>query len=373
MLQNLIDEINVSTTDSNIAVLNALCDSYDKAYTIVESYDGSDIGAFNIFQESKTTDVPTDKKKKNILVSILQAISGFFKTIVNSIKSFFSKNKDNTVKRLNKLTDIDEETASIVQEKLEDPSSSACKKCKDIEDKNEKFAKENIDESVVEKSDKKEKDESSVVINVKTKTMRTRIIFDNWKEFLNESNEYIDSVVGEMQQFGGKRDNAIVNRPTRSLKGRTFRVLNESRNMRGSIFTPRKKKKYHLFKMFPHKMAINEIVDNVNEMHGMFKDVSDKASKAAKSFEDVCNVLDSEITNSDDFIFNKHFASLYDDVRLIRNEFGIIYQIVSKLTLYMSSELKMYGDLLDIVEPIIAEAKKKGRNEQHVVVHRADD
>ena len=377
MLDNLIDEINISTNDSNISVLNALYDAYDKAYTIVENYEGSEIESFSIFQESDTSGIKKEgTKKRNILSAMIHAIANFFKMIGNAIKNLFTKKTDNVVDRLKEVDDLDDETAEKVQVTIEDPSSPINKKCKEVGKKHEEFSNKNIDESDVEENDKKDKDtaeDQSTVINVKSKKIYTRIIFDNWKRFLEQSDEYIDSVVGEVQEYGGMFDNAISNRPTRQMKMRSTRTLNVKRS-KISFLHPKsiKNKRYHLFKASPRRVAIKEIVDNVNAMKDMFKQVSEKAFKAAESFNDICKVA-QDAADPTFTKFDVKVETLNKDLRMIRDEFNLLYNIITRMIFYMSSELKMYGSLMDILEPVIKESKKvKVPNKNHIVVHMAE-
>ena len=56
-----IDEIHDVISESDIHVLDALLNSYDKATTIFENYQGSDLSSFSVFQEGGILD---DVKKK---------------------------------------------------------------------------------------------------------------------------------------------------------------------------------------------------------------------------------------------------------------------------------------------------------------------
>lgn len=377
MLDNLIDEINISTNDSNMSVLNAIYDAYDKAYTIVENYEGSEMESFSIFQESDTSEIKKgDTKKRNILSAMIHAIANFFKMIGNAIKNLFTKKSDNATDRLKKVDELDDETAEKVQVIIEDPSSSVNKKCKEIGKKHKDFSDKNIDDSYVEEKGKKDKEsdeDDSTVINVKSKKIWTRIIFDNWKRFLEQSDKYIDSVVGEVQEFGGWFNNAISNRPTRQMKWRSTRVLNMPRS-EISFLHPKsiKNKRYHLFKLYPHRVTIKEIVDNVNDMRDMFKQVAEKAVKAGDSFEHMCKITQEKNESPTYTKYDRKVETLNKDLHMIRDEFNLLYEIITRMTSYMSAELKMYGSLMDILEPIIKESKKvKVPDENHVVVHMA--
>ena len=84
-----ISQLDEVILESEYEVLNNLLDAYDKAYTIIENYQGEDLDAFSIFQESSiiqessVEDKPKFKfrqnnektgKKENILKSFMKLI-----------------------------------------------------------------------------------------------------------------------------------------------------------------------------------------------------------------------------------------------------------------------------------------------------------
>lgn len=87
-----IDNINDSVNDVNIAVLDAMLDSCDKATTIMENYDGDDLSSFSIFQEGKIMDEATGKGKndstiKKIALFIPRLVIAMVKEISKSFKN----------------------------------------------------------------------------------------------------------------------------------------------------------------------------------------------------------------------------------------------------------------------------------------------
>ncbi len=376
MIQNLIDEISYSTDESNISVLNSLCDAYEKAYTIVENCDESDIGQFSVIQES-ATDVEGNEsnegsKKPNLLIRILKAIAGFFKTIVNSIKKLFNKDTDKIITQLEEVADLDEATAEAVQQVLDDTESKEYEKCQAVEEKHEEETEESIEADEVD-SDKEDKDEKkSAPIDVKVKKMRTRIIFENWKRFLEESETWLEDVSSEIQKTNGKRDNVVTSRPTRSVK-MIDRWRLDQKKVRSPLFPIKMwKKRYRLFTHFRHKRPIPMITKEANELKQLFKNVTEKADKASKTLYATCDIIHEDYRGGkfkyEPTGFERVCDRIYKDIKVIRDETNAICSIATKLAMYMGKELKMYGSLLDVIQPIIR--RQKEANRVHVVIDK---
>lgn len=376
MIQNLIDEISYSTDESNISVLNSLCDAYDKAYTIVENCDESDISQFSVFQESVTDDEGNESneggKKPNLLIRILKAIAGFFKTIVNSIKKLFNKDTDKIISNLEEVSDLDEATAEAVQQVLDDTESKEYEKCQAVEEKYEEETEEAIETDEVDSDKEDTEEKNSAPIDVKVKKMRTRIIFENWKRFLKESETWLEDVSSEIQKTNGKRDNVVTNRPTRSVK-MTDRWRLDQKKVKSPLF-PIKiwKKKYRLFTHFRHKRPIPMITKEATEIKELFKSVTEKADKASKTLYATCDIIHDEYKGGkfkyEPTEFERACDIIYTDIKVIRDETNAIYSIATKLAMYMGKELKMYGSLLDVIQPIIR--RQKEANRVHVVIDK---
>lgn len=88
-----IDEISSVITESSVGVYDALLESYDKAETILENYDGDDISSFSFFQEGKIMDEVKKQGKgdksvgKTILFFIPRLIAALFNAIAESTKN----------------------------------------------------------------------------------------------------------------------------------------------------------------------------------------------------------------------------------------------------------------------------------------------
>lgn len=376
MIQNLIDEISYSTDESNISVLNSFCDAYDKAYTIVENCDESDICQFSVFQESVTDDEGNENneggKKPNLLIRILKAIAGFFKTIVNSIKKLFNKDTDKIISNLEEVADLDEATAEAVQQVLDDTESKEYEKCQAAEEKYEEETEEAIETDEVDSDKEDTEEKNSAPIDDKVKKMRTRIIFENWKRFLEESETLLEDVSSEIQKTNGKRDNVVTNRPTRSVK-MTDRWRLDQKKVKSPLF-PIKiwKKKYRLFTHFRHKHPIPMITKEATEIKELFKSVTEKAGKASKTLYATCDIIHNEYKGGkfkyESTEFERACDIIYADIKVIRDETNAIYSIATKLAMYMGKELEMYGSLLDVVQPIIR--RQKEANRVHVVIDK---
>lgn len=375
MIQNLIDEISCSTDESNISVLNSLCDAYEKAYTIVENCDESDIGQFSVIQESATDEEDSDSegsKKPNILIRILKAIAAFFKTIVNSIKKIFNKDTDKVISQLEEVADLDEATAEAVQQVLDDPESKEYEKLQAVEKKHEEDTTESIEADEVD-SDKEDKEEKGTApINVKVKKMRTRIIFENWKRFLEESETWLEDVSSEIQKTNGKRDNVVTNRHTRSVK-MMDRWRLDQKKVRSPLFPIKLwKKRYRLFMHFRHKRPIPMITKEANELKQLFKNVTEKADKASKTLYATCDIIHEDYRGGkfkyEPTRFGHVCDRIYKDMKVIRDETNAICSITTKLAMYMGKELKMYGSLLDVIQPIIR--RQKEANRVHLVIDK---
>lgn len=110
-----IENVEKVVTESEMDVLMALSDSYDKAVMVMENYDGEDVESFSIFQESlimesdnkngESTFRQIDKKtgkKESIIKSILWFIPRVVGAIINCIKNAFSKKDKDRLKENNK-------------------------------------------------------------------------------------------------------------------------------------------------------------------------------------------------------------------------------------------------------------------------------
>ena len=121
-----INDIDDTIMEYELEVTNALVDSYQKALTIMENYNGDSITDFSIFQEGfileadendksnftfRQTDA--DGNKESIVKSVLYAIPRLIKFLIDCIKKKMNKNSveklENNVTAINDMTDGEKE------------------------------------------------------------------------------------------------------------------------------------------------------------------------------------------------------------------------------------------------------------------------
>lgn len=97
-----LENIENITIESEMNVIQAMADSYQKSLVILENYNGDDVDSFSIFQEAaaqesdgESTFRKTDKngKKENIIISILKFIPRLCMLIIRKMKSFIQSKK----------------------------------------------------------------------------------------------------------------------------------------------------------------------------------------------------------------------------------------------------------------------------------------
>lgn len=96
-----IDAINTAVQESEMNVLNALSNAYQKSIMILEyANDDSDLSAFDVFQEGEILDAATGKgkinkkgKQESIIKKILLFIPRLIKATFDSIKKFIINKK----------------------------------------------------------------------------------------------------------------------------------------------------------------------------------------------------------------------------------------------------------------------------------------
>ena len=108
-----LENIENITIESEMNVIQAMADSYQKSLAILENYNGDDVDSFSIFQEAaaqesdgESTFRKTDKngKKENIIISILKFIPRLCMLIIRKMKSFIQSKKKIQMRKL--CTDI---------------------------------------------------------------------------------------------------------------------------------------------------------------------------------------------------------------------------------------------------------------------------
>ena len=121
-----INDIDDTIMEYELEVTNALVDSYQKALTIMENYNGDSITDFSIFQEGfileadendksnftfRQTDA--DGNKESIVKSVLYAIPRLIKLLIDCIKKKMNNHSveklENNVTAINDMTDGEKE------------------------------------------------------------------------------------------------------------------------------------------------------------------------------------------------------------------------------------------------------------------------
>lgn len=83
-----IDEMDSITMESSLEVMNSLLESYDKALTIMENYEGDDLEAFSVYQEGKIMDdVKEMGKDQGMIMRIISFIPRLLIAIGRAIKN----------------------------------------------------------------------------------------------------------------------------------------------------------------------------------------------------------------------------------------------------------------------------------------------
>ena len=89
-----IDDINIITAECEYNTICEMYNSYDKASLILEYYEGEDVDAFNVFQESSVSDkMKTSGKKYNTFMKILTFIPRLVKALFQIISEKLKKTK----------------------------------------------------------------------------------------------------------------------------------------------------------------------------------------------------------------------------------------------------------------------------------------
>jgi hypothetical protein len=92
-----IDNIDITLSESSIAVYDAMLDTYNKAETIMENYTGNDLSAFSIFQEGEILDKATGKGTND---SIIKKIALFIPRLVLAICNAIAKSFEHTSEKV---------------------------------------------------------------------------------------------------------------------------------------------------------------------------------------------------------------------------------------------------------------------------------
>lgn len=372
-MTDILNEIDNAKIESELVVLEALCETYEKAYTILENYSEDDtegLASFMIIQEAadgEVKELSSKGKKKNIIIRMFDAIINFFKNICSMIAGFFKKAKVAVAERLKKLHKKSDDSCDKAQEAIDDANSSAGKKYKSAEDKvNDELDKKLKEEFVDEGSEKGKKGRKKTTIRVKEKKVLSRVMFTEWERFLEYSNDYIDKLSDVKNIDHTMIRGAVISRPTRSInpfrKGKIEfeKTQKLGADIVGDIATgfsvhKSRIKNVKLFTRVPRRIPTNEVAEHIEKLNKLLNDATNKSNKVSESFFKVTEFIKAGKDIQPSVASDK----LMKQLSLMQKELSNISMICLHMINYLAQELNAYSVLLDIIEPILDEFEKK--------------
>lgn len=83
-----IDNIDMTSSESEVCVIESIVNAYDKSFMIMENYENDDLSSFSIFQEGEILDTVKKESKKddNKFITILMFIPRLIRAFIRSIK-----------------------------------------------------------------------------------------------------------------------------------------------------------------------------------------------------------------------------------------------------------------------------------------------
>ena len=122
-----IDDIDMTSSESEVCVIESIVNAYDKSFMIMENYENDDLSSFSIFQEGEILDTVKKESKKddNKFITILMFIPRLIRAFIRSIKP--PKDAKETA---NKLKDFSKKFDKL----------STSEKERKVKDLNEQFA-----------------------------------------------------------------------------------------------------------------------------------------------------------------------------------------------------------------------------------------
>lgn len=344
MFDNIFNEIELASNESELCVLESMLMSYNKAYDILANTDNDDIiDSLSVIQEAaiQSDDTPSDtdaelgkkkdKKKKskeeakdNVFVSIVKAIIRFFKNIGHAIASFFKKAKDTITEKLRKFSKKDtKDTKEETQKKADKIAESRSKKLN--EKINEKFVEKNTNKS---KKDVGADVNNTTGIDIKEKKIRTKIKFQTWIDYLTQTEK-------------------------------SLTVLIDSK------FTGETQKTCILYSFFPHKYSVSEVADYVDTIIKLLKSVNEKLAVAEHKMDEILKFYKTEtkaINNSSQVSpllkNDKDRKKIEKHIRNVSDSIANVTVCVANMTAYLADELGIYDIIIDTVLPGLSKAKE---------------
>lgn len=361
---DIINEIHTTEQESSFNVLESLILYYDKHDVCNDSPE--------IFQESSSSN------GDGFFKQIGRSIVNFFKMIGDAIKRFFNKifgknkNKNgDSLDKLDKIDKMDDKDADKAQSTVDscdnqssnnrtstssenksnevEPSKTISKKVDEVNkktDEHQQLGDKVIDNDLVSedsnsKNNKKNKRDKKTKVNVKSKTVSTRILWWNWVKFVDQCNEYFEQTTKECSKI-----NAVYDRPTRYLKNKTYKELDVSKkdmnfDVKTLIKYRRKNgKKYNLFSNKSYSVKINDIIKDAKVLKEKLIKLQDTCEKCVEQYNSLNDYLDANSNNM------SNDAKTY--LKQTYSEYLALNGITLKLIGYFESEMILYGQYADL-------------------------
>lgn len=347
MKTEILNSIDDASITAELHVLESMAISLNKVILIEESANDDSLEIFSIIQESASSN--TDEKKTNAFTKVIDLIISFFKNIGKSIASFFKKANDSVTKKLRSFSKRKEKSTTNATDTTDTESSSndaeedeseadntnesTSETHDDLSDLQEKIdaisekasekldkqiEKENVDNSLKatiddgSKSDKSDDNNTkeSTGINIKSKTIRSRIKFTEWIKYLKDTSEFLDEL----------------------------ETIKPDKNIKKAKVGANKSKLYF---SIAHKNKVDVVADYVDEIIKLMDSVNLKITKVSHKLDEYKKrYLDPVFDTKKE---NKIIAPVLEKITVISTT-------VHAMTLYMAEELKLYNVLIDTIE-----------------------
>lgn len=328
MINEMLKQIDEKIEESEFHVLESMLITYNKAYDLLTNSDESTIDSFNVIQEAAAEDDKKDDNSKGIISKIISAIIKFFKGIGNAIASFTKNTKDAIVDRLRKFGKSSGGNADEAQEKADTISDR-------VSEKHANKAKEDLTESD-KGSSKDSKSDKKTGVDVKERKIKTKINFDGWIQFLDEADEFFSSD-----------------------------FIKSNVNIKRHKYSTKKPKCYY---WFSHKFPATKVADYVEKITAKLKSVNTSLDACQEKLVKMQEIIKSgnnlSVYKMTENAWKNDRKHIEQNIRDMADDVSTMFYIVQNMTLYLADELKIYGVILDAVEPILSKEKTDNKVEE---------
>ena len=329
MINEMLKQIDEEIEESEFHVLESMLITYNKAYDLLTNSDESTIDSFNVIQEAAAEeDGKKDDNSKGIISKIISAIIKFFKGIGNAIASFTKNTKDTIVDRLRKFGKSSGGNADEAQEKADAVSDR-------VSEKHANKAKEDLTESD-KGSSKDGKSDKKTGVDVKERKIKTKINFEGWIQFLDDVDEYFSAD-----------------------------FIKSNIDIKPHKYSTKKPKCYYLFS---HKFPATKVADYVEKITAKLKSVNTSLDacqeKLAKMQELIKSGNNLSVYKTTENAWKNDRKHVEQNIRNMSDDVSTAFYVIQNMTLYLADELKIYGVILDAVEPILSKEKTDNKVEE---------